>query len=101
MSAGIIRRALQRGLAKLGGASSLRGAPCGNVHIARDVEVFASIMDQANDNHVVKAVVATIDSQYLPRVDDVLVHPEEGTFRLMRLLSDNGFTRRYIVVQTA
>ena len=97
----VFRRAVQRGLAVLGGreASLLDGTPCGSVAIARGVEVYAAIMDQANDNHVVRADVATIETQYSPKVNALLVHPVEGTFRLTRLASDNGFARRFVVVQ--
>ena len=97
----VFRRAVQRGLAVLGGreASLLDGAPCGSVAIARGVEVYAAIMDQANDNHVVRADVATIETQYAPKVNSLLWHPVDGWFRLTRLAADNGYSRRFVVVQ--
>lgn len=94
----VFRRAVQRGLAILGGPSSLDGTPCGNVHVARNVETYAGIMDNANDNHMVYATVASIEVQYAPRVGQLLVHPTEGSFRLSRLADDDGFKRRFIVV---
>lgn len=96
MALGIFARAAERCLAKLGEASSLDGSPCGNVAIERNVEVFAGLLDQANDNSVVRADVASILSTFNPKVGSVLVHPD-GTFKLDRKVSDNGFTRRFIV----
>lgn len=97
----VFRRAVQRGLAVLGGreASLLDGTPCGSVAVARGVEVYAGLLDQANDNHVVRADIATIETQYSPKVNGVLQHPTEGWFRLMRLAADNGHARRFVVVQ--
>ena len=94
----VFRRAVQRGLAILGEPSSLDGTPCGSVHIARNVDLYAGIMDNANDNHVVRADVASIEVQYAPRVGQTLVHPLHGTFRLSRLADDDGHKRRFIVV---
>ena len=71
------------------------------MHVARNTAVFAGVLDQANDNHVVRADVATIEVQYTPKVNQTLVHPTDGTLRLTRLLDDNGFSRRFIVVQAA
>ena len=93
-------RAVVRALAKLGEGSLLSGVACGNVSIERNVEVYAGIGDTANDNPVSRVVVATIASQYLPTVGQVLVHPD-GTFKLDRLLEDTGYFRRYIVVPAA
>jgi hypothetical protein len=95
----IVRRAIQRGLVVFGGASSLDGTPCGNVAISRNVDLFAGVMDQANDNHVVRADIARIEKTYTPKVGQVLVHPTEGTFKLTRLFEDDGYTRQYVVVQ--
>lgn len=94
-----MRRAIQRGLSILGEPSLLDGAPCGNVHIARGVEMFAGILDQANDNHVARADLATISVAFGPKTGAVLEHPTEGRFRLMKLAADNGAFRRYVVAQ--
>ena len=96
----IFGRAIQRGLAILGEPSLLDGVPCGNVPVHRGVDVFAGVLDQANDNHVIRADVVAIESAYTPKVGQTLVHPSEGTFKLTRLASDDGFKRRFIVVQT-
>lgn len=96
----IFRRAVQKGLAILGEPSSLAGQPCGRVAVARDVDLFAGSFDRVEDNRVANAVVVTIESQYTPRVGQTLVHPTEGTFKLMRLAADDGFKRQFIVVQT-
>lgn len=95
----VIGRAINRGLAIVGEPSSLDGQPCGSVHLARNVDLVPGIMDRADDNHGARADVATIASQYEPRSGMVLVHPTEGTFKLTKRLRDNGFSRRYIVVQ--
>jgi len=97
----IFGRAIQKGLAVLGEPSLLDGQPCGNVNVARNVQLFAGALDQANDNHVVNADVATIEKQYAPKVGMTLVHPTEGTFLLNRLAGDDGVTRRFVIVQVA
>lgn len=97
----IFGRAIQKGLAVLGEPSLLDGQPCGNVNVARNVQLYAGALDQANDNHVVNADVATIEKQYAPKVGMTLVHPTEGTFLLNRLAGDDGLTRRFVVVQLA
>lgn len=90
-------RAVLRGLAKLGEPSTLAGVDCGKVALERNVIVYAGIGDTADDNPVVRYIVATIDRTADPRVGQALVHPD-GAFVLDRLVEDNGFTRRYIVV---
>lgn len=97
----VFSRAVQRGLAVLGGreASLLDGSPCGSVVISRGVDLYAGLMDQPNDNHVVRADVAAIETRFAPKVNALLVHPTEGNFRLTRLAADNGFARRFVVVQ--
>lgn len=99
MANSVLKRALSRGLARLGEPSLLNGADCGNVHLARDVDLFAGDMDQSNDNHMVRADVATIEASYSPKTGDLLEHPD-GEFRLMRLVKDNGYTRAFIVIAT-
>lgn len=97
----VFRRAVGKGLGVMGGRepSLLEGVECGSVAIARGVEMYAAALDQPNDNSVVRADIATIETLYSPKVNQVLVHPVEGRFRLMRLANDNGFTRRFIVTQ--
>lgn len=97
MSLGVFARAAERGLAKLGEPSSLDGTPCGNVALERGVQVFAGLLDQANDNTVAQHDVATVLSTFNPKVGGVLVHPD-GTFKLDRKLSDNGYSMRFVVV---
>jgi hypothetical protein len=97
----IFGRAIQKGLAVLGEPSLLDGQPCGNVNVARNVQLYAGALDQANDNHVVNADVATIEKRFNPRVNAVLKHATEGTFLLNRLAGDDGLTRRFVVVQLA
>lgn len=103
------------GLVVHGEPSLLAGTPCGHVLLQRDVDLFAGIGDTANDNHVVRFDVASMaarpehvdmllgescgvtPSTYSPKVGQELQHPD-GTFRLDRLLRDNGFVRKFIVV---
>jgi hypothetical protein len=42
--------------------------------------------------------VATIDIAFNPNVGDEVAHPD-GAFLLDRLLSDNGYLRRFIAVK--
>lgn len=95
---GFQARAMLRGLAKHGEPSSLQGTPCGKVAIERGVEEYAGIGNTADDNPMIRVIVATIDASYAPRVGQTLVHPTEGTFKLDRLFNDIGVIRRYIVV---
>jgi hypothetical protein len=108
-------RAMLRGLAKHGEPSSLAGVACGPVAIERNATLTPGIGDTADDNHVVRATIASIASRpeyvdealglaagttpltYNPRVGQTLVHPD-GTFRLDRLFEDNGIVRRFISV---
>lgn len=100
MNTGIFARAAAAGLAKLGGASLLQGAACGNVNLEYGVELFAGSLGTANDNHVVRRDVATILKSYGPKVGQTLVHPD-GTFLLERLLNDDGTVRRFVVTKSA
>ena len=97
MTLAYVGRAMLRGLAKFGEPSTLAGSDCGRVAIERNVTVFAGIGDTAEDNPVVRYTVATISSEFSPRVGQTLVHPD-GTFTLDRLVDDNGAVRRFIVV---
>lgn len=91
------RRAMLRGLAKLGEPSTLAGVDCGEVVLERNVDVYAGIGDTADDNPVVRYTVATVDSGVEPKVGQALDHPD-GAFVLDRLVEDNGHVRRFIVV---
>lgn len=95
----IFRRAFDKGLAILGEPSLLDGVPCGHAEVRRDVQMFAGLFDQANDNHVVRADTASIKAVHNPRVDQVLTHPSQGRYRLTRLLVDDGVERRFIAVK--
>jgi hypothetical protein len=90
-------RAMLRGLAKLGEPSLLAGSDCGSVAIQRNVDLFASIGDTADDNPVVRYTMAVIDNSYSPKVGQLLAHPD-GSFVLDRLHEDNGFISKFIVV---
>jgi len=97
MALGYQARAMQRGLAKLGEASLLDGVACGNVNLQRDTLIYAGIGDTADDNPVVRYDLAVISSEHNPRVGQRLVHPD-GDYRLDRLVDDNRFVRRFILV---
>jgi hypothetical protein len=73
--------------------------PCGDVAISRNVEVYVASAQTANDSQMVRRDVASIASAYDPKIGDTLVHPSEGTFRLERKLDDNGYLRRFIILQ--
>lgn len=95
----IFRRAFAKGLAVLGEPCLLDGVPVGNAEIARNVQMFAGLLDQANDNHIVRADVASIAAEFNPRVDQVLQHPTHGRFQLTRLIVDDAIERRFIAVK--
>lgn len=100
MALDFVQRALARGLSRLGKDSTLDAVPCGRVNVELGVDLFAGMLDNANDNQVVRADVATIDLAAAPRTGQVLVHPD-GTFKLTRLLEANGYNVRFIVVKTS
>lgn len=96
---GFQSRASQRVLAKHGQDSLLRGEAAGKVAITRYVDEFPGIGDTAMDNPMVNERVAAIDSTYSPKVGDLLVHPD-GSFKLTRRLTNNGFIERFFIVET-
>lgn len=98
MALGVIQRAMQRGLAKLGEPALLDGVDCGRVAIDRGLQTFASLMDEANDNYTVRSEIATIYSTYPSQVGQLLTHPD-GTYRLDKLIDDTGYTRRFTLVR--
>lgn len=106
MALGYQARAMLRGLAKLGGPSSLAGVDCGDVAIERNVAVeriaepyagFGSVRENISPVH---HDVASIDATFNPKVGQILTHPD-GTFLLDRLLDDNGVVRNFIIVAAA
>lgn len=76
-------------LARMGQPSTLDGADCGKVHLARGVRV------QLEDVMVLRNV-ATIGIAYAPVRGQSLVHPD-GEYVLDALLGDNGVNRRFIL----
>ena len=98
MTLGIIARAMQAGLSKLGEPSFLDGNDIGHVNIERDVDVFAGDPGRADDNSVAQHDVAVIPRTAGARTGQILVHPD-GRFKLSRRLEDNGYTVTYILVE--
>ena len=94
------QHAMLAGLAVMGKPSLLEGVACGKANIERGVRVFRASAETDYDNHTVVFDVATLAASASPRVGKILAHPD-GTFRLDRLLEDNGSTRRYVVVSVA
>lgn len=97
MAKGYQARAMQSALRLLGEGAFLRGVACGDVNIERNVALAPGIGDTADDNYMALYTVATLENAYAPKVGDLLVHPD-GSFRLDRLVQNNGITSRYIVV---
>lgn len=87
---GLAERVSASVLGRLGGPSTLDGVDCGNVHVARGVNLEM-------DDVVVRRCIATIANAYTPKAGQALVHPE-GTWTLDRLLRDNGANSRWILV---
>lgn len=78
----------------LGEDSVLRGSvPC-RVNIENGVQIIGS-----DENLVVERDVATIDNSLLPKVGDTLSHPN-GNYKLDALFTDNGYSRRFILIKT-
>jgi len=88
--------ALRAGLAVMGEPSFLDGVACGKVNVERGVRVSRASAETDYDNHTIIVDVATIDAAFKPKAGKLLRHPE-GTFRLDKLLEDNGPTRRYVI----
>lgn len=106
MPLGYQARAMQRGLDHLGEPALLRGADAGKVNLSRNVTLDSGIGDTADDNPVVRYDVAMISNAYSPRVGDQLdfvdgagaAIPDES-YLLDRLIGDNRFNSRWIVVK--
>lgn len=96
MALGFLTRAVKAGLAKLGEASLLDGVDVGKVALERGVEVSVGDAGRADDNYIVDADVVMIFGQSAV-IGQTLVHPD-GTFKLSRLVEDNGYSRSFIVV---
>lgn len=77
----------------MGEGSFLRGSVSCRVNIEHGVQVIGS-----DDNVVVERSVATISSALLPKVGDTLTHPD-GAYRLDTVFSDNGVSKRFIVLK--
>lgn len=80
-------------LAVLGEDSLLRGTVSCRVNIENGVQVVGH-----DDNVVVEKDVATIDIEFNPKVGDLLTGPN-GSFKLDALFSDNGYSRRFILIK--
>lgn len=98
MTLGVFARASQRVLDHLGEDSLLRGAPAGKINIEHNANLSPGDPGRSDDNHVARFTVATIDIAFNPNVGDEVAHPD-GAFLLDRLLSDNGYLRRFIAVK--
>jgi hypothetical protein len=97
MAQGFVARAMQAGLAKIGEPSLLRGVTCGNATLNRGVELQRGTSQTEDDNYVGVHDIASINAAFDPAVGDNFDHPD-GLFKLDRKVSDNGFTRQFIVV---
>lgn len=97
-------RAMLKGLAVMGGPSSLAGIACGFVHIERNVSAYndvgraiGHVGNRGDSETIVTYTIASIAVSASPKVGQTLAHSTEGVFRLDRLLDDNGAVRRFIV----
>lgn len=88
----------------MGEPSALAGVDCGFVHIERNVAVYddvgralGHVGNRSDSETIVTYTIASIDAARGPKVGQTLVHSTEGTFKLDRLLDDNGAVRRFIV----
>lgn len=89
----VFQRMTQGILSVLGEDSLLRGAvPC-RVNIENGVQVVGN-----DESLVVEKDVATFDIALDPKVGDTLVHPN-GSYKLDALFSDNGYSRRFILIK--
>lgn len=98
MALAFLARAVKAGLAKLGEASLLDGNDVGKVALERGVEISVGDAGRADDNFTTSADIVTIGGEYASAIGQTLVHPD-GTFRLTRLVDDNGYARTFVVVQ--
>lgn len=79
-------------LAVMGEDSLLRGAvPC-KVNIEHSVDVYGD-----DGVSIYKRSVATIDADAVPKVGDVLTHPD-GTYKLDAPYQDNGVNPRFVLI---
>jgi hypothetical protein len=90
---------MRAGLARTGEPSTLEGVAAGLVAVQHQVTLDAGMLSTSDDNFVARVDIALIDTQYSPRVGQVLVHPD-GQYTLDRLVHDNGVTRQFIIVST-
>lgn len=77
----------------MGEDSFLRGSVRCRVNVEHGVQVIGT-----DDNVVVERSVGTIDLAHAPKVGDTLTHPD-GAFKLDAIFSDNGNSRRFILLK--
>ncbi|AXY83373.1 hypothetical protein [Acidovorax phage ACPWH] len=108
MTTAIFGRMTRSVLSLLGEDALLRGVSCGKVNIEHGVQITGLEGERAaaRGDLVVESDVATIDKQYAPKSGDLLEFTADGggplagtRWRLETMLSDNGFSRRYQVIQ--
>jgi hypothetical protein len=94
-------RATKSVLRRTGKDALLRGEPAGKVDIEHGVEVYEKNADMGES--VFTRTVATIESEYLPKQGDELVMlDDEGdptiTYKLGRLVTEDGYSKRYVAI---
>jgi len=98
MTLGYQARAMQRGLDHLGEASLIGATDIGKAVLERNVVLAPGLTDRADDNHVAYGDVMSIARVHAPRTGQTVTHPE-GSFRLSRLLGDNGHSVSFVVTE--
>ena len=77
----------------MGEDSFLRGSvPC-RVNVEHGVQVIGT-----DDNMVMERSVATVGSEHVPKVGDLLAHPD-GNYKLDTIFADNGSSKRFILLK--
>lgn len=106
--ASVFGRMTESVLSLLGEDALLRGAvPC-KVNIEHDVQLVGMDAERAQSRGdlVTNSDVATIAKRHNPKGGDSVVFaagtsPHAGrSFRLETMIEDNGYSRRYIVIET-
>lgn len=107
--ASVFGRMTESVLTLLGEDALLRGAvPC-KVNIEHDVQLMGMDAERAasRGDLVVNNDVATIAKRHNPKAGDTVAFTVDGggphagrSFRLETMIEDNGFSRRYIVIET-
>lgn len=106
---GVFGRMTESVLSLLGEDALLRGAvPC-KVNIEHDVQLTGMEGERAagRGDIYVNSDVATIAKRHNPKGGDTVAFVPAGTgphagrsFRLETMIEDNGYSRRYIVIET-